>query len=587
MWVYLWKPTARIPAEYQEVEYIQSSGDWTWTGQYIDLGLSIQSGHTWKVEADITYLNTGNQDERALFASYDWRNNHRLQLGVNAYDSTFRNNLWTVGNSWTATWTPNTVATNTRYTLVTATQTCNFTSSRWPRLFAQNEWSAYNDGAYKLYSFKVTIDDTLTRDVVPCYRIADGVIWLYDLVTDTFYVNQWVWAFTKWNNVAPQPAQNELKNAYIGEYYKIFTISWTEASSPSSFNPTWSDDATGLVAWSTAFDEFFNYSAVRLNTSWVETAEVKQTTPWQLDLSQLWTLTSGDNVMIKFPRLWIKMSKSGSTVTLSITDNPDAEADGFQYYAHSRWTLSSPIKKDALYLWAFKAYNSSNVLKSWSWQSPVAYITQQNCINYARANDGNTGSAGYDIIGFYQRQFINALYMMKYGNPNSQSVVWLWYTGWSAKVNTGGTVSQALATYWTSSSTQQVKLFWLEDWWGNIHEWVWWVYTDWSKNLYTQLSWYSGAVSGWESTWSTIQTTSWIDLSSIVWNNKVLFWPSATVNNWSYNTYYCDLVYVDTSRLAFAGGSWSHGSEAGAFHLDVSFVASGSDGRIGSRLMYL
>ena len=30
------------------------------------------------------------------------------------------------------------------------------------------------------------------------------------------------------------------------------------------------------------------------------------------------------------------MSKSGSTVTLSITDNPDAEADGFQYYAHSR-----------------------------------------------------------------------------------------------------------------------------------------------------------------------------------------------------------------------------------------------------------
>jgi hypothetical protein len=44
----------------------------------------------------------------------------------------------------------------------------------------------------------------------------------------------------------------------------------------------------------------------------------------------------------------------------------------------------------------------------------VVSITQQNCINYARANDGNTGSAGYDIIGFYQREFINALYMMKY-----------------------------------------------------------------------------------------------------------------------------------------------------------------------------
>ena len=224
------------------------------------------------------------------------------------------------------------------------------------------------------------------------------------------------------------------------EKYKTFTISWTEQSNMSS-GWTYSDDAAWLTAGSTAFDEFFWYSAVRLNSAWVETAEVKQATPWQLNLSQLWTLTSGDNVMIKFPRLWIKMSKSGSVVTLSITDNPNAEADGFQYYAHSRWTLSSPVKKDALYLWAFKACNSSNVLKSWSWQSPVVTITQQNCINYARANDGNTGSAGYDMIGFYQREFINALYMMKYWNPDSQSVIWRWYTGWSAKVNTGWTVS--------------------------------------------------------------------------------------------------------------------------------------------------
>ena len=44
------------------------------------------------------------------------------------------------------------------------------------------------------------------------------------------------------------------------------------------------------------------------------------------------------------------MSKSGSVVTLSITNRPDAEADGFQYYAHSRGTVSSPTKKDNLYI---------------------------------------------------------------------------------------------------------------------------------------------------------------------------------------------------------------------------------------------
>ena len=373
--------------------------------------------------------------------------------------------------------------------------------------------------------------------------------------------------------------------------YKTFTMTYMEASSPTGFAPSYSDDASGLIAWSTAFDEFYNYSAVRLNSAGAVTAEVTQSTPWQLNLSSLWTLTSGDNVMIKFPRLWIKMSKSGSTVTLSITDNPDAEADGFQYYAHSRWTLSSPIKKDALYLWAFKAYNSSNVLKSWSWQSPVVSITQQNCINYARANDGNTGSAGYDIIGFYQREFINALYMMKYWNPDCQSVIWRWYTGWSAKVNTGWTVSQTSATYGTTSATQQVKLFWLEDWWGNIHEWIGWMCTDGSKNLWTALSWFVWDIktsSPYENTWTTIQHTgSWYDLSSIVWSNKWLFAPAATVSNSNYDTYYCDGAGVNASRLADAGGSWDGGSVAGAFLLDVSLSASNSYTYIGARLMFL
>lgn len=373
--------------------------------------------------------------------------------------------------------------------------------------------------------------------------------------------------------------------------YKTFTMTYMEASSPTGFAPSYSDDASGLIAWSTAFDEFYNYSAVRLNSAGAVTAEVTQSTPWQLNLSSLWTLSSGDNVMIKFPRLWIKMSKSGSTVTLSITDNPDAEADGFQYYAHSRWTLSSPIKKDALYLWAFKAYNSSNVLKSWSWQSPVVSITQQNCINYARANDGNTGSAGYDIIGFYQREFINALYMMKYWNPDCQSVIWRWYTGWSAKVNTGWTVSQTSATYGTTSATQQIKLFWLEDWWGNIHEWIGWMCTDGSKNLWTALSWFVWDIktsSPYENTWTTIQHTgSWYDLSSIVWSNKWLFAPTATVSNSNYDTYYCDYAYVFASCLAIAGGSWNNGSVAGAFYLNVRRSASYASTDVGARLMFL
>ena len=372
--------------------------------------------------------------------------------------------------------------------------------------------------------------------------------------------------------------------------YKTFTITYMENSSPTGFSPTYSDDASGLTAWSTAFDEFFNYSAVKLSTAWVETAEVTQTTPWQLNLSSLWTLTSGDNVMIKFPRMWIKMSKSGSTVTLSITDDPDAESDGFQYYAHSRWTFSSPIAKDAFYLGAFKATNSNNILKSWSSATPVVSITQANSISYARANDNNDGSAWYDIIWYYQRQFINALYMMKYGNPDSQSVIWLWYTWGSAKVNTGWTVSQTSATYWTSSSTQQVKLFWLEDRWGNVNEWIWGICTDGSKNLYTALSnfvWDITTSGSYANQWTYSPWTSSPCMSAIAWTNGAMFYPSATVSNSNYNTYYCDFAVVLASRLAVAGGHWADGSGVGAFHLFVYPSASNTIADIGARLMFL
>jgi hypothetical protein len=38
---------------------------------------------------------------------------------------------------------------------------------------------------------------------------------------------------------------------------RTFTVSRTETSSPSSFNPVYSDDAAGLTAGSTDFDDFF------------------------------------------------------------------------------------------------------------------------------------------------------------------------------------------------------------------------------------------------------------------------------------------------------------------------------------------
>ena len=380
---------------------------------------------------------------------------------------------------------------------------------------------------------------------------------------------------------------------------RTFTVSWTEEENPANFNPVWSDDAVWLTAWSSEFDNFFWYSAVLLDTNWNETSEMTQS--WWVFTGAMTTLgniTNWDNVMIKFPVRWIKMTKSWSQVTLSITEELDKS--WYQYYAFTRDTSV----KNALYLWAYKWSRVNNVLKSWSWQAKatsntwnwVWYISLSNATTWARAcarannTSISTWSNGWDEITWYARNYVNALYMMKYGNPNSQSVVWQWYTWWSSVVNTWWTDSITLATYWTTSSTQQVKLFWLEDRWGNCYEWLDWAfYTSWT-NLNVSSDWILT-----NSSWSTspnpfnqdvpIKSVSWNYLKAASWTNEWMF--AATDLSWSNSTYYCDYFDSDSGDGLLAGGTYYGGASAGAFYVYHNTVSLYNHVRYGSRLMFL
>ena len=390
----------------------------------------------------------------------------------------------------------------------------------------------------------------------------------------------WVWLDHK----------DESTIEYVHGGYKTRTVKWSETSTPSSAFVDYEDDAEWMTQWSSDWDTIFGFEWVRLTASWKET--------WKVDLTNMSSesgLTSWDNVMVKFPIRWIKMSKSWSTVTLSITNNPNAEDEWFQYFAHSRWTLSNPIKKPAFYMWVYEWSVSSSVLKSLSgatvYTKDNGNATMQDFINFARANDNNDWSAWYDIIWFYQRMYINALYMMKYCNLNSQATIWQWIVSWSKQASWWSN-----ATAWhtggdTSWTTSAMKLFWIENWWWNVSEWLGWLCTDWSKNLWTALSgfvWDIKTTSPYENTWTAISHTwSYYCLSSIAWNNKAMFAPLATVNNSNYNTYYSDNASVNASRLARTGGSYGYGASAGAFYLNVDDSASNSYANIGSRLMFL
>lgn len=367
--------------------------------------------------------------------------------------------------------------------------------------------------------------------------------------------------------------------------YKIFTISWEEKSDMSSWW-TYSDDAAWLTAWSWDFDDFFWYSAVLLNTSWTETATMSQSW-WTFAgaMTSLWNITSWDNVMIKFPKRWIKMTKIWSIVTLSITDDPNLS--WYQYFAFNSGWLWTYVNRDCLYIWAYKWYYNWTALKSYSWKTWIAsYNANTPRINFIQPNQACTYAkanwAWYQSITWYIRCYINALYMMKYWNPDAATVVWPWYVNWSTYQSTWATDWITSATWATNSTkTWRIKLFWLEDRWGNIMEFIEWAKSDWWYVMKTNMwqdfrSWWP--INTFDS--SSISISSWY-FSSIVWDNIGMF---AWKWWWSATTYYRN--YFETY------GSWYAAGAAFEFNSNwllrtATMSLDSSNNRTWCRLVYL
>ena len=183
-------PPSPLPAEYQEVEYIGCNA---WP--YINPWLSIESWVQMGCEIDVYFGATSSSYGAAEVYSM-WSSQGSMQIGF--FGTDVRINL-----SWTktSTITPSTFAYETRY-LFEMDWTPSYSNANGAYLLAQYEWgNATRPFVWNLYSAKLYKNNQLVRDFVPCYRIADDEIGLYDLVNDQFYTNAGSGSFSKWNDV--------------------------------------------------------------------------------------------------------------------------------------------------------------------------------------------------------------------------------------------------------------------------------------------------------------------------------------------------------------------------------------------------
>ena len=140
--------------------------------------------------------------------------------------------------------------------------------------------------------------------------------------------------------------------------------------------------------------------------------------------------------------------------------------------------------------------------------------------------------------------------------------------------------------YGETTGKLQMKLFGLEDFWGNVWEFIDGIFSDSSRNILTATENFNDTGSGYTNQGSSgfsSDNGGWI--SNVQGTSEMGFVIKGTSG--SETTYYCDYGYLSASRLACFGGDWGNGADAGAFRLDVDRSASDSYSNFSARLMYL
>lgn len=363
-------------------------------------------------------------------------------------------------------------------------------------------------------------------------------------------------------------------------YFKIFGVSIDLSNSDPASAVTYTDDAVGMTAGSSAWDSEPIFKDIKpcLLLNGVVQKYLNKNNFAQDESGASVDITSGSagDVMIEIPKCGVKIATSGNTLTIKITDNPNATGDGFHYYAHTRATEGDC---DKLYIGAYLGYNSSNKLRSLSGKSPAADLPIGTFRTRARANGD-----GYDQISFYPLTLLQCLFLIRYKNRNSQTALGRGYVDASSKANTGATNSNGMY-YGSTSGTAHVKFAGIEDFWGNLFYFIDGIYSDGSRNILTAFDNFNDTGSGYTSRGQGATSNIGNYMSKPQGTTETGF--IAKEVSGSSSTYFCDNAYLYASRLANFGGFWNDGDDAGAFRLVVSPSASYSNSYYGGRLMYL
>ena len=287
-------------------------------------------------------------------------------------------------------------------------------------------------------------------------------------------------------------------------------------------------------------------------------------------------IESGDagDVMIEIPKFYYKIGRNGNYVEVKIAN---ALMAGFTDYAFSYKGES----KDKFYIGAYLGYkDSNNKLRSLTGKTVTGNITIGAARTAAQAN-----GAGYEQLSFNKLTALQVLYVVMFKNLNSQAALGQGYTSASNFRDTGATDEKGM-TYGTNtaaSADDTVKFLGIEDFYGNLYQWVD-GYVSGNNIVLVADGNFNDTGDGYESH-ARHGSVSYSHIKDVEGDNILAFTPKT--GGASTTTYYADYGHIGNSAYVPSfGGDCGGGASAGAFRLVCVYSASSAVPSIGARLTF-
>ena len=299
------------------------------------------------------------------------------------------------------------------------------------------------------------------------------------------------------------------------------------------------------------------------------------------------------NAMMEWGRygskIWYKIVPSGTNNISATVYIANYQADS-SYHAWSFYNSDGELA-DHFYTPIYNGTLVDGKMRSLSGCETTTNTTALQEISYAEANNPSGKKIWYTEV-YADVTLINLLLMMLGKSTDTQTTFGYGNTNGS-KQNTGQLDAYGMFYGTKSADLKGVKVFGMENWWGNVYRRYAGHVTNSSKQHLVKLTY--GTQDGSTATGYNTTGNGYINTNVTPTGGGYLVQQQYgstygmvpySVSSGSASTYYCDYFYLSTSRYALRGGYYSYGTVCGAFCVSLNIAASDANGNYGSAISF-